>query len=93
MRKSCGQTGVQSRLACVGKQQLRTTNVFMVLVVVCKYRQFTGLCARFVGLLVHCVFTVFTGVISRLMPTIHTTYKDNDKFILSNFIVIKGATL
>ncbi|MDB5168796.1 MAG: hypothetical protein JWO41_152 [Candidatus Saccharibacteria bacterium] len=93
MRKTCGQAVVSAVLACAEKAHLHTTNVFLFLVVVRNYRQKAPVSTRRLQLVVHSVFTDFTEVTSRLIPIIHTTYKDNNKVILNIFHSYRGAAL
>lgn len=86
-----GQATVQLVDDCAQTTRLRTTNVFTFLQPVCKLGDFTRLSTRFVPPLVHLVFANMTEVASRLMPTIPSTYKKDNKRIYIKLHTFIGA--
>jgi hypothetical protein len=91
MRKSCGKVVGLGRLACVRFGHLATTNVSSVLVVVRKYPHFARSLQPLIHRVMHRVFNQFLSVRSGLIPTIPSTYKENNKRIYTFFYTYKGA--
>lgn len=91
MRKSCGKTVRLTLLACARFGQLATTNVSRILSTVGKSLYFAQSFQQVVRPLMHGNFMEFVSVRAGLIPTIPSTYKNNDKRIYTYFITYKGA--
>lgn len=91
MRKTCGQLVGRARLACARLGRLPTTNVSSIFVVVRKYPHLAQRYWQLIPSLIHRDFTQFLSVRSGLIPTIPSTYKENNKRIYTFFYTYRGA--
>jgi hypothetical protein len=88
---SWGRAAVQVVDDCAQTSRLHTTNVFRFLRPVRKLGGFARGSTSFIPLLMHSIFAHLTEVNFRLMPTIPSTYKNNNKRIYIKLHTFIGA--